>query len=171
MKNLIFIWAFLIVVAYANVIGRRDVFEFNEQILITFPTTFDSKTIQDCGSGNPEYILQISYLEINPDPPQKGQQLSISAKGYLSEEVGEGSYIDLTVKLGLIKLLHQRLDLCEQVEKVDKKCPLEEGEQTLEHTVTLPREIPPGKYIVDVYVKTPDHRPIACFKATAFFRP
>ncbi|CAG8723763.1 21593_t:CDS:2 [Dentiscutata erythropus] len=171
MKNLIFIWAFFAVVAYANVIGRREIFEFDEQILITFPSTFDSKTIEDCGTGNPEYILQLSRLDISPDPPQKGQELRISAEGYLSETVEKGGYINITVKFGLIKLLQQTLDLCEQVEKVDKQCPLEEGSQTLDHTVVLPKEIPPGRYTVDAHVFTKDNKPIACFKAKTFFRP
>ncbi|CAG8786050.1 36874_t:CDS:2, partial [Racocetra persica] len=159
--------------AHANIIHRRNEFEFNEfndQVLIQFqPPKTTTETIHDC--GNADDILQLEYLKITPDPPEKGHELHISAVGYLSERVMEGSYINLIVKFGMIKLLQKRLDLCEQVEKVDKTCPLEEGKQTLEHTVELPKEIPPGKYFVDVQVYTPDNRRIACLKATAAFRP
>ncbi|CAG8445430.1 6585_t:CDS:2 [Scutellospora calospora] len=170
MKNLIVILAFLIVFAYADTHQRNLIVDINDQILIkTFTETFTTDSIQDC--GKPEDILHITYLDIAPDPPQRGQELSIDAAGYLTETVVEGSYIELTVKMGLIRLLQKKLDLCEQVEKVNKECPLEKGEQTLQHTVELPKEIPPGKYTVDVHVYTPDRRPIACLKATAFFRP
>ncbi|CAG8502452.1 9375_t:CDS:2, partial [Cetraspora pellucida] len=155
--------------AYANVIYPRNEFEFNEVLIQFYPPKSTAETIKNCGTTDD--ILTITRLEITPDPPVKGHELNISAAGYLSETVVQGSYINLTVKFGLIKLLKKTLDLCEQVEKVNKKCPLEKGEQTLEHTVELPKEIPPGKYFVDVQVFTPEHRRIACLQATAFFRP
>jgi hypothetical protein len=36
---------------------------------------------------------------LTPDPPVKGETLDIEFKGWLSEEVVNGSYIDLTVKV------------------------------------------------------------------------
>lgn len=56
------------------------------------------------------------------------------------------------VKYGLIKLLSQKADLCEQMKNVDEKCPLK-GEKTITKEVDLPQQIPPVRHKVGhVYV-------------------
>ncbi|KAL1916959.1 uncharacterized protein VTP21DRAFT_5156 [Calcarisporiella thermophila] len=126
-------------------------------------------TITNCGDSSD--ILRLDYLNFIPNPPLKGQPLTFDGKGFLKETVNRGAYIDLTVKYGLIKLLQQKLDLCDEVEKIGMQCPLSEGEHDVEHTETLPREIPPGKYTVNAVVYTEDHRRIACINAVAIFKP
>src|SRR5581483_1893453 len=129
MKNIIiFFVCFLLVVA--NAVPFHDdcitTNEMEEQLFIKeFPVNTITQTISDCSNEND--ILQIMYINITPDPPLKGKQLNINALGWLREKVGEGSYIDVTVKLGLIKLLQKKFDLCEESQKVNKPCPLEEG--------------------------------------------
>lgn len=54
----------------------------------------------------------------------------------------KGAYINLSVKYGLITLLRQQADLCEQMKNVDEKCPLD-GEKVLTKDVELPSRIPP----------------------------
>lgn len=71
-----------------------------------------------------------------------GATLTIEAKGNFTEEVGDGAYIRLTVKYGLITLLHSTADLCEQMKNVDEDCPLA-GEKTVTKEVSLPKTIPP----------------------------
>jgi hypothetical protein len=44
-------------------------------------------------------MYSIDYINLTPDPPVKGQPLDIEFKGWLSEQVQNGSYIDLTVKV------------------------------------------------------------------------
>ncbi|CAG8649202.1 6775_t:CDS:2 [Ambispora leptoticha] len=171
LKNLIILLAFLLAFTSASFLVKQETYETHESysfLYSLFPGS-GKPTISDCSNDND--ILQIEYITIRPDPPKKGKSLDIDARGYLTERVDEGSYVDITVKLGLIRLLQQRMDLCEQVEKVDKKCPLEAGPQTLKKTVELPKEIPPGKYFVDAFVYTKDHRRIACLKAQTFFGP
>lgn len=72
-----------------------------------------------------------------------GQTLTIEAKGTLTEEITEGAFVLLEVKYGLITLIRQNVDLCEQIENVDLKCPLKKGELTLKKQVELPSQIPP----------------------------
>ncbi|CAG8644759.1 2861_t:CDS:2 [Ambispora gerdemannii] len=171
LKQLFILSAFLLLLTSASppVLVEKETFETFESHSYLLSFFSRNPTISDCSNDND--ILQIEYIKINPDPPKKGKSLEINARGYLTERVDVGSYVDITVKLGLIKLLSQRMDLCEQVEKVDKKCPLEAGPQTLQKTVELPKEIPPGKYFVDAFVYTSDHRRIACLKAQTFFGP
>ena len=74
---------------------------------------------------------------------RSGKTLTIEAKGNFTEEVEEGAYLVLVVKYGLIRLINQKADLCEQMKNaVDEECPLI-GEKTITKGVDLPKEIPP----------------------------
>lgn len=59
----------------------------------------------------------------------------------------QGSFADVVVKLGLIKLLTRRFDVCEEAERngAELRCPVAEGDYTITQTVALPKEIPPGE--------------------------
>ncbi|KAG0053797.1 Phosphatidylglycerol/phosphatidylinositol transfer protein [Gryganskiella cystojenkinii] len=124
-------------------------------------------TIVECGDDTD--LLKMDYYSLEPNPPQKGQNLTIEATATLSEDVVEGAKIFLVVKVGVIKLLTKELDFCEESVKVDKPCPLVAGPQSLSHTVELPKEIPPGKYVVNIKVKNPDDKQVTCLVATAVF--
>ncbi|KAF9348679.1 Phosphatidylglycerol/phosphatidylinositol transfer protein [Mortierella sp. AD094] len=128
---------------------------FTSGAAINYPFNFAPApaTIEECGPATD--LLKINYVNLNPNPPLKGETLTIDAKGTLSGAVVEGAKIDLIVKLGVVKLLTKQLDFCEESAKVDKPCPLEPGEHYLYHTVDLPKEIPPGKYVVNIKVRNP----------------
>lgn len=55
----------------------------------------------------------------------------------------KGAKVHLQVKYGLITLINQDADLCDQGEKVNLECPLKKGELILAKDIDLPREIPP----------------------------
>lgn len=55
----------------------------------------------------------------------------------------EGAYVVIQVKYGLIRLINQKTDLCEQVSNVDLECPIKKGKIVITKDVTLPKEIPP----------------------------
>ncbi|KAK2774781.1 Phosphatidylglycerol/phosphatidylinositol transfer protein [Emmonsiellopsis sp. PD_33] len=114
-------------------------------------------------------ILKIDSVDLSPNPPVPGQTLTINASGTFSREVGEGSKVQIQVKYGLIRLINQEADLCDQISNVDLECPLEKGKMTLTKQVDLPKEIPPGKYTVlaDVYTKEKDR--ITCLQAEVVF--
>lgn len=94
----------------------------------------------------------------------------------------KGATIALEVKWGLITLLKQTVDLCDQIRNVDLKCPLKKGKMVLTKEVDLPKQIPPvrqclcsldighanveqGKYSVLADVYTKDQRQVTCLKA------
>jgi hypothetical protein len=56
--------------------------------------------------------------------------------------VDKGAKVALTVKWGLITLISQEVDLCDQIKNVDLECPLNKGEMTLKKEVQLPKAIP-----------------------------
>jgi len=72
-----------------------------------------------------------------------GQTLTIEAAGTLHEKIEKGATVLLEVKYGLITLIRQTVDLCEQIENVDLHCPLEKGDMVLKKQVELPKQIPP----------------------------
>lgn len=78
---------------------------------------------------------------MNPDPPLKGKTLHIDFKGTLSETVTDGAYVVVQVKYGLIQLIKKTFDLCEEIEKIDEKCPLEKGPIQISRDVDLPKAI------------------------------
>jgi hypothetical protein len=99
------------------------------------------KSLYDCSEST--YILQIKEVTLNPDPPRKGQALNIKATGIFSEAVTKGSYAQVIVKYGLVRLLNQTYDLCDNIGQANISCPIGPGEITLEHNIDLPKEIPP----------------------------
>ncbi|KAF9562715.1 Phosphatidylglycerol/phosphatidylinositol transfer protein [Mortierella alpina] len=149
-----------VIVSLACAFGLVAAFPFNGFVA-------DPATIEEC--GDEDDLLQMHNYTLTPNPPEKGKNLTIEAYGSLSEDVVEGATIHLTVKLGLIKLLTTKLDFCEESAKINKNCPLEAGEQSLYHSVELPKEIPPGKYVVNIKVLNPDEKQVTCLIAKAQF--
>lgn len=114
-------------------------------------------------------LVEIYKVNLDPNPPLKGQNLTIFAEGIVKETILEGAYVDVDVRYGYIRLLSQTFDLCEQTANVDLECPIKEGKITLETTLELPKEIPPGKYTVVARAYTVDDQPITCLSTTVEF--
>jgi hypothetical protein len=70
----------------------------------------------------------------------------IKATGTFHKDVEPGAKVFIQIKYGLITLIKQEADLCDQIENVDMHCPLEKGDMTLTKEVDLPQEIPPVSY-------------------------
>ncbi|KAG1190194.1 hypothetical protein G6F36_003308 [Rhizopus arrhizus] len=71
-------------------------------------------------------LLTIEYIRLNPEVPVKGKNLEIEFKGYLSEQVPEGTQVEIVVKLGLVQLLKRKFDFCDKIQEIDEKCPIPE---------------------------------------------
>lgn len=111
------------------------------------------------------YSLEIKSVDLTPNPPLPGQTLTIEAKGTFHEKIDKGATVLLEVKYGLISLIRQSADLCEQIENVDLHCPLEKGDMVLKKQVELPKQIPPGKYSVHADVYNNDGKQVTCLEA------
>ncbi|CAK5280258.1 unnamed protein product [Mycena citricolor] len=103
----------------------------------------------DCGSSG---AIQLESLELFPDPPLPGQDLTVKASAYVTEPITDGASADVTVKLGRIKLLQKTFDVCEEARSNNMtiNCPVETGFHVLEQTVALPKEIPQTKFTIAV---------------------
>lgn len=115
-----------------------------------------------CGSRQEAVVLK--EINVKPDPPVPGQNLTVYAKGIVNEDIEPGTYADVVVKLGFIRLLSRRFDVCQLAEENDAelKCPKKKGEYEITHTVELPREIPPARFNVHVNGKTQAEVDLMC---------
>ncbi|CBQ69689.1 related to phosphatidylglycerol/phosphatidylinositol transfer protein [Sporisorium reilianum SRZ2] len=122
-----------------------------------------------CGTG--DEIVDVESIVVSPDPPVPGQNLTVRAKGTIKDEVSDGTFADVIVKLGYIRLLARRFDVCEEARQnnADLQCPLSAGEYELEHTVALPREIPPGKFNVHITGENQDGSNLLCLDLSIQF--
>ncbi|KAH6917307.1 ML domain-containing protein [Coprinopsis sp. MPI-PUGE-AT-0042] len=124
---------------------------------------------EDCGQA--DWPVQVKSIEVSPDPPKPGQDLSVKVNAQSSETIDEGAYADVTVKLGLVKLLQKTFDVCEEARtnNVTIQCPVDPGEYTITQTVALPKEIPRAKFNVLVQGYTPEDDPMLCIKLNVDF--
>ncbi|KAI9720240.1 MAG: hypothetical protein M1812_003058 [Candelaria pacifica] len=139
----------------------QDILEAHNKVPGDNPLTY-------CSAPN-DYVLAIDHVNLTPNPPKAGKNLTIEATGTLSEDIEDGAYVLLIVKYGFITLINQKAELCEQIKNVDLECPLRKGLTTLTKEVPLPIEIPPGKYSVHADAYTNDDKRITCLDAEVHF--
>ncbi|KAI0307797.1 ML domain-containing protein [Multifurca ochricompacta] len=116
----------------------------------------------DCGQSTDG--IQIESITVSPDPPKPGQNLTVTVKAYAQEEVEEGAYANVVVKLGLIKLLQKQFDLCEEARNAQTsvQCPVNKGTYVVEQTVALPKEIPQAKFTINARGYTVNEDDLFC---------
>ncbi|EPQ60742.1 hypothetical protein GLOTRDRAFT_124488 [Gloeophyllum trabeum ATCC 11539] len=122
--------------------------------------------------GSPSDVVQVPALTLSPDPPQPGYNLTVDFDATVSDVIQVGAYIWVEVKLGYIVLIRKTFDLCEQATQLDAQyeCPLAAGDYTVHHEIELPKEIPPGKFVVTAKGHNPDDSPLFCVKEDISFR-
>jgi len=117
-----------------------------------------------------DYIFDIEYVNLSPNPPVPGENLTIHAAGTSSQTIEEGAKIFLQVKLGYITLLRQEMDFCDAIDNVDLECPLEKGYRTISKEVAIPGAIPKGTYSVSADAYTGGvKKEITCLKGEITF--
>ncbi|KAI9487665.1 MAG: ML domain-containing protein [Benjaminiella poitrasii] len=126
-----------------------------------------TKLIKNCGDAKD--LLTIDYVSLTPDPPVKGKELEIDFKGYLSETVPNGTYVEIVVKYGVVRLFQKKFDFCDKIQEIDEKCPIPKGDLTFTKVVSLPKEIPPGKYTVRAEIFTPKKKRVTCLIGQTVF--
>ncbi|KAI0866544.1 phosphatidylinositol transfer protein [Xylaria cubensis] len=125
--------------------------------------------LQFCDGDHDQDTVHIEHVDLLPNPPEAGKELVIRATGTVFKPIEKNAYVKLVVKYGLIRLISTTADLCEQVENVDLKCPIEKGVLSVTKSVDIPKEVPPGTYNVFADVYNGDDTPITCLQATVTF--
>ncbi|KAH9950481.1 ML domain-containing protein [Amylocystis lapponica] len=124
----------------------------------------------DCGSDTDK--VHIKSIEISPDPPAPGKDLTVTVKGSADESIEDGAYADVMVKVGAIKLLQKEFDVCEEARNANAsiQCPVKEGDHEVTHTVALPKEIPRAPFSVNIRGYTADDDDMVCLDLKIDFR-
>ena len=99
--------------------------------------------VEICSLSPSEDLVDIKYINLTPNPPQAGENLTIDAMGILKTDIQEGAYANFEVKYGFIKLLSGTADLCEKAAEVNLQCPIAKGQVNVQKLVELPSQIPP----------------------------
>ncbi|KAI0778560.1 ML domain-containing protein [Trametes elegans] len=165
-------FGFLLLLAAA--LGSVSASPVDEQLLLGSPTALapgQDWDWTDCGTES--HIVRVQSIEVSPDPPKRGEDLTITVLGTASKDVQDGAYADVTVKVGVIKLLQKEFDVCEEARKANAsiQCPVKEGTHKVTQTVTLPKEIPPAQFKVNIRGYTKDDEDLACMDLMMDFRP
>ncbi|KAH9968972.1 ML domain-containing protein [Russula dissimulans] len=124
--------------------------------------TTDGWDWKNCGFSDD--LVDIKSITVFPDPPKPGKDLTVTVHATTEERVDEGAYADVLVKLGVVKILTKRFDICEEARQANTsiQCPVNPGDYTVTQTVTLPREIPRAKFTVQAHGYTVDDDPMFC---------
>ncbi|KAG0640247.1 hypothetical protein HOY80DRAFT_1022032 [Tuber brumale] len=101
-----------------------------------------------CDSDHSDDVLTIEKLDLIPNPPIRGKPLTIRVVGVIKDVVTQGASVDLTVKYGLIPLIKESINICENVDELNLVCPIHQGEVILTRVVDIPKLAPRGKYTV-----------------------
>ncbi|KZZ99171.1 phosphatidylglycerol/phosphatidylinositol transfer protein precursor [Moelleriella libera RCEF 2490] len=126
--------------------------------------------LEFCANKEEDGYIEIKKVDLDPNPPVPGKDLYVAASGEVKKTIEAGAYLNLTVKYGIVTLLKQTADLCEQMGEVDIECPVEPGKVVFTKTVELPQQIPPGTYHVEADVFAANHERITCLTATVQFK-
>ncbi|MFF7989248.1 ML domain-containing protein [Kitasatospora xanthocidica] len=129
--------------------------------------------------GLPTDPLQIVSITVVPDPPTPGRSNVFTVNAVARDAIADGAYLDVTVKLGLVKLLHRRYDLLAELrgegslklacDTSDGKSPIPRGDMKLTLTLNLSSETPRGKLEVGVRGYTVDDDDLLALKAKVDF--
>eukprot|EP01116_Phalansterium_solitarium_P019050 TRINITY_DN5217_c0_g1_i1.p1 TRINITY_DN5217_c0_g1~~TRINITY_DN5217_c0_g1_i1.p1 ORF type:complete len:190 (-),score=50.62 TRINITY_DN5217_c0_g1_i1:115-684(-) len=96
----------------------------------------------NCGSASDH--LQIKAVQITPDPPVIGQNLTVAATGVLDEQITSG-VVAVNIAWNGVPLISQNFSLCDIVTSVEK-CPLVAGPQSFKVSQLLPAQTPSGSF-------------------------
>ncbi len=112
-------------------------------------------------------LFQLEVFNVSPDPPRRGQFMSIHVKGHLLEALEDGT-VEYTVRYGGIPIVHDKQPLCEALalEPSLPQCPLRAGKWNIKRQIDLPYAVPFGKYSISAVGWNPQGERIFCVEGT-----
>ncbi|GAA1321058.1 hypothetical protein GCM10009647_053840 [Streptomyces sanglieri] len=121
----------------------------------------------------------INSITATPDTPQPGSPWKLAIDTTVLETITEGAWLDVTVQLGLIKLLQKRYDLFECLNGKHPEIPLTlddkqdgpigKGHVGMTLALNLKREVPPAKFKILVRGYTVEEDDLFSIDATVDF--
>jgi hypothetical protein len=119
-------------------------------------------TLQSCAEQRSSFNL--NNVVLTPYPVQIGRQLVVTARGNLSKRIAKGAQVQVVGKLGILRIIDRKLDLCEEGAKVGKPCPVESGSVDLQVVQDIPKEAPQTTLNLEIKATNADGTPILCIR-------
>ncbi|MEC3917455.1 ML domain-containing protein [Nocardia sp. CDC160] len=95
--------------------------------------------------------IQIQSIVIAPDPPKPGSDLKATIVARADREIEPGAYLDVTVKFGVVQVLHRTYDLFDPMDwSIDATAPLQKGDHTLGVVVRIPPTVAHTRCVVQI---------------------
>ena len=113
----------------------------------------------DC--SKPGDRCKIVSVVITPDPPKKGEPLTINATVTCSEEITGGT-VKIVVKYSIITVLNKSYSLCDLLSQTGQKCPVAAGTYSNSITETIPSSAPSGHYTGNVEITDQNGQELGC---------
>ncbi|XP_065914200.1 putative phosphatidylglycerol/phosphatidylinositol transfer protein DDB_G0278295 [Dysidea avara] len=133
-------------------------------LVSAFPLVKDPSEISctsDFSCANSSFDVTNLTLTFDPDPLEKGKNVTITGTGIINKEITSGE-IKVTVTYNDIQLLDKTYDVCELVEKSGDQCPISTGNKTMSITEEIPSDLPNGKYVGTIYGTDQNDDPMIC---------
>ncbi|KAJ7645188.1 MD-2-related lipid-recognition domain-containing protein [Mycena polygramma] len=125
---------------------------------------------KDCGlSSDP---IQLKSINFSPGPPVLGKDLTIEVKAIVTQTI-QNVDVNITIKQNDREVLQKTVDLCEAAKNANATvtCPVKKGVYTVQQTVTVPGQIPPGNYTVHLQgAKAVDNKAVFCLELDVSFK-
>ncbi|KAG6834365.1 hypothetical protein H0H93_010113 [Arthromyces matolae] len=138
---------------------------------LAIPQPVDSVSSQsfswkNCDTSNG--IVNVQDIQISPDSPQAGKNLTVTIRGQVTSTVQEGAYATVSVKAGLVTYPSQKVDICQEARNsnLSIQCPVAPGTYTVVDTVSIPNNVPKGSYNAQINGYTADKASMFCVQAT-----
>ena len=129
------------------------------------PIVRDAPEISFCNTTAD--VFQIRQLTLNPDEIKSGEDVMLTAQGFLSEPLTTGAKMEVHVKLGPIPVLHKVYDACDEMKGSKYPCPLAQGETTLAIPLHVSKIPIHGKVTATAAVTTADGKEVMCIEIKA----
>ncbi|KAI6656457.1 Phosphatidylglycerol/phosphatidylinositol transfer protein [Oopsacas minuta] len=113
----------------------------------------------DCGKASDE--AKIVSVTITPDPPKKGQKLTVKASFGVKENVTGGT-VKVQIKWGVITVLSKSYGLCDLVDEMGKMCPVAEGTIEFTKEEAIPSLSPGGGYTGKIIAGDQNGKELLC---------
>jgi len=142
----------------------KTIFAVVVLFLISVTAYYDSSSIwSSCGSSD---TLTINSVTINPDPPVKGDNVTVGVYGSLTESITGGN-VTILIKYGIIYIVDETQNICLADPEVG--CPINAGNVAIKQTVLVPATIPAGSYDAGVVGVDENENQIFCVNVTLNF--
>lgn len=117
--------------------------------------------------------VTIESIQVSPDPPVPGENVTVSGWGTLRTPVHTGSDAEVIVRLGLAPVYRETLDLCRLAERehFQLQCPISPGTYHLQHTVQVPKNIPRARYNAHITAENHLSQELLCLDVGVDFSP